>query len=164
MQKIIVKIVEEDLGQVNGEAECFIVGTEVGKEFVKKFVAEASKLDKIVLADGDKATELCQETGLSGVIVDLSKTEDVEKEMKRVREVIGDKFLGVISRSRRHELMLVGENDPDFIALKVWEDGLDKAKELVEWYLEFFLIQLALIPQDGVDVGELPADIVIKST
>ena len=58
--------------------------------------------------------------------------------------------------------MLVSECEPDFVAFKVWRDGIEQTRELLEWYNEFFLIQSAAqIEDDEVNIAKLTADFVI---
>jgi len=50
----------------------------------------------------------------------------------------------------------------DFIIFQAWRDGLEKIRELVQWYYELFLIQSAVFcREEGVDFRSLAADIVI---
>jgi hypothetical protein len=58
--------------------------------------------------------------------------------------------------------MIVSENEPDFVIFKVWHDGQDKTIELAKWYNEFFLLQMAIMPQDDdIAFEEYLADIMI---
>ncbi|MDR1694647.1 MAG: hypothetical protein LBR70_05625 [Lactobacillaceae bacterium] len=163
MQKIIVKIDNENDEWLGKNIDCYIVGSNLSEKFTADFSAKARKLDKIVLADGMDAVKLCKELDLDGVIIDLSSTEKIKQEMDEAKSEIGSgKFLGVITRSRRHEAMIVSENEPDFVIFKVWKDGFDKLQELLDWYLEFFLLQLAIIPQDDdMALDKIDADIII---
>lgn len=166
MQKIILKIDREEFKWLEKDIDCYILSSEFSKKFISEFYEQASKLDKIVLSEGKNAVEICKELNLDGVIADLSSTEEIKSEMLHIKSEIGDnKFLGIITRSRRHEAMIVSENEPDFVIFKVWNEGLEKLEELINWYLEFFLLQLAVIPQDDkVDSQVINADIVILDT
>jgi len=67
-------------------------------------------------------------------------------------------------RRRRHEAMIVSENEPDFVVFRIWSEGAEKTKALADWYAEFFLLQTAVEPMDGsVDFSAWPADMVILS-
>ena len=55
------------------------------------------------------------------------------------------------------------ECEPDFVAFKVWADGFNKSKELLEWYADLFLIQSAVMPMDDCDISAIPADFAIKN-
>lgn len=155
MHKFIVKLseIDPDLLQ-DEEIECFIVPAEqVGNEL---------KSSKIILAQGENAIEVCHQHNLDGVVVDLSKSDKPKVEMKRLRAQLGNKILGVITRNRRHEAMIISEEEPDFVIFRAWKDGLEKTKELVAWYNEFFLIQCAvMIEDDGINEADFEADIII---
>ena len=85
--------------------------------------------------------------------------------MKLLRENLGKgKYIGLITRNRKHESMLVSEVEPDFVVFRVWKDGFDKVKELTDWYQDFFLIQSAAwVMEDGVPVEDLCTDFIIES-
>ena len=84
--------------------------------------------------------------------------------MAALRRQLGRRFLGVICRSRRHEAMIVSENEPDFVVFRIWNEGTEKTKALADWYAEFFLLQTAVEPMDGsVNFSAWPADMVILS-
>lgn len=148
MQKIIVKIDREDISlATNKEIECFIVSSDLTSGFINDFKEKAQHA--IVLIDGENAADLCVKYNLDGIVADLSKSTSIKSDMKSLREKIGNKILGVISRSRRHEAMIVSENEPDFIVFKMWSDGIENIIELLSWYNEFFLLQSAIMPQDN---------------
>ena len=72
-------------------------------------------------------------------------------------------IIGLFSRSRRHEAMLISELEPDFIIFKVWSDGLDKTIELLNWYNDFFIIQsCAWLEDENIDLSLINADFYIK--
>ena len=62
---------------------------------------------------------------------------------------------------RRHEAMLVGECEPDFVVFRAWTDGQEKVRELTTWFDEMFLLQSALLPVEDVDYGTFKTDFVI---
>lgn len=164
MQKFIVKIEEENAELIqDNNLECYILTSTLKPEFIKKFAELAALQDKIVLLEGDLAAPLCKELNLDGVVVDISRSEKISAELTAVRNLIGSKkFMGVISRNRRHEAMLAAESEPDFMAFRVWEDGIENVKELVAWYNELFLIQSAIICVDkNIDFASFASDIVI---
>ena len=90
--------------------------------------------------------------------------EKLKEKMADVRKQLGKrKFVGLFTRNRRHESMIVSEVEPDFIIFKVWKDGFENVQELTDWYNDFFLIQSAAwIMEDGVPVENLRTDFVIK--
>lgn len=166
MQKIILKINSEEFEWLDEKSDCYILNSVLPAKFITDFYQKASALDKIVLVEGENALRICKELNLDGVIIDLSSAEEIKEEMENARKEIGrDKLFGVIARTRRHEAMLVSENEPDFVVFKVWNDGADKIAELIDWYEEFFLLQLAIMPQDEeVVLKEFGADIIILDT
>lgn len=165
MQKIILKIEKEEFEWLDKDVECFILSSALPEKFIDEFHSKAQILDKIVLVEGDNAISVCKKLDLDGVIIDLTSVEKIKEEMDKTREDIGNKFLGVVTRTRRHEAMIVSENEPEFVIFKVWNDGIERLEELVDWYLEFFLLQLAIMPQDEeVDFSKMNADIVILDT
>lgn len=164
MQKIIQKIEKEDLGALdNQDIDCFLLFPNLSDEFITNFVSKAQSLEKIVLLWGNGSVSKCVSLNCDGVIVDLSKSEDVKKDMENIKSELGDKkFLGVIPRARKHEAMIVSEFEPDFVVFKIWNDGIENMKELVAWYSEFFILQSAIILEEDVNVDDFCVDIVIK--
>lgn len=160
MQKIIR--IDEPNEAVLGDlsADCYVLNAELGVVFSEKFIAQAA--DKIVLFYGEKAVEMCQSLGADGVIADLG-AEDLKEKMFQLRKTLGkNKYIGLFTRSRRHESMLVSEVEPDFVVFKIYKDGFAKLKELTDWYQEFFLIQSAAwVMDDGVSIGALNTDFVV---
>lgn len=101
--------------------------------------------------------------GADGVILDLG-VEGLKEKMAAVRKELGKSgVVGLFTRNRRHESMIVSEVEPDFVVFKVWKDGFESVRELTDWYNDFFLIQSAAwIMEDGVPTEELRTDFVIK--
>ena len=167
MPKFILKITEADskkdyINETN--AKCFIYSASLDDEYLRRQIAAASSADKIVLLEGEEAESKVKSLGADGLVTDLSKTSAIKKEMRRIRSELPHCFLGVICRNRRHEAMIVSENEPDFIIFKIWEDGKENTLELTKWYNEFFLLQMAVEPMDKqVDFSAYPADMVILS-
>ena len=79
---------------------------------------------------------------------------DLTKDLKH-------KIIGVITRSRRHEAMLISECEPDFIIFKAFNGGKEKIQELTSWYNEMFLIQSALLPMEELDYTAFKTDFII---
>lgn len=160
MQKII-RIDEPNEAILDDmSAECYVLNSALADDFCKRFIEKAS--DKVVLFYGDMAIDQCKALNADGVIVDFG-AEDLKEKMVALRKTLGrGKYIGLFTRSRRHESMLVSEVEPDFVVFKVYKDGFDKLKELTDWYQEFFLIQsVAWIMEDGVPIDELKTDFVI---
>ena len=141
-------------------AECYVINAGLNADFCKRFIEEAQ--DKVVLFYGDNAVEVCKQFGADGVVIDLG-AEDLKAQMADLRKTLGKgKYIGLITRNRRHESMIVSEVEPDFVVFRVWKDGFDKVKELTDWYQEFFLIQsVAWVMEDDVPIEALNTDFVI---
>ena len=114
---------------------------------------------------GDDAIDICKKYGADGVVLDLG-VEKLKEKMQNVRKQLGKgKFVGLFTRSRRHESMLVSEVEPDFVIFKVFKDGFENIKELTDWYGEFFILQSAgwLMEEiDGNSLKNLKTDFIIK--
>lgn len=160
MQKFIINITDENLSLLDdSNAECFILNSNLSRNFIKQFAQKAKEKDKLVLTEQE---ELCSENNLDGVILDLSKSENIEADYKNLTRNLKNKIIGAICRNRRHEAMLLSECEPDFIIFKAWKDGAEKVIELTQWYNEFFLIQSALLPVDkDIDIANFKTDFVI---
>ncbi len=163
MNKFIVKVNQENFDSLSfPNIECFALDSSLSKSFIKSFKEKAK--DHIVLAYGEEASLLCKELELDGIIADLSKEEKISAKIKEIQKQIGDKILGAVSRSRRHEAMIVSESEPDFVIFKAYKDGAEKVQELTSWYNEFFLIQSAIsLEEDNINFSDFIADIVIIS-
>ena len=166
MQKNIIRIdVVNDKFLIKMEEECYILNTSLDAEYCRKFVEKASVEDRIVLFYGDDAIDICKKYGADGVVLDLG-AEKLKEKMQNVRKQLGKgKFVGLFTRSRRHESMLVSEVEPDFVIFKVFKDGFENIKELTDWYGEFFILQSAgwLMEEiDGNSLKNLKTDFIIK--
>lgn len=163
MQKIIR--VDEEKNEILNDlsADCYVLSDCLEPDFCSKFINMAQAQDKIVLFYGEDAVKVCKKYDADGVIVDLG-ADDLKDKMSALRKELGKgKFIGLFTRNRRHESMLVSEVEPDFIVFKVWKDGFLQVQELVNWYNEFFLIQSAVwVMDEDVDLSSLKADFVIK--
>ena len=116
---------------------CYIISDNLPSSKVQ----EIKGFNKMVLCQGDKALENCQQYNLDGVVKELDVSKPVKAQLKPLREKLKHKTLGVIIPLRRHEAMLVGEVEPEFIVFK--PRGLSDDQEVVSWYNEFFLIPCA---------------------
>lgn len=165
MQNLIINITQENFKPLeNDDFGCFILSQDLSENFKKDFIEKAHKKDKLCLLSGDNAVEEYAKINADGVVFDLSKEEKPQKILKEFQQKNSKALVGAISRNRRHEAMLISECEPDFIIFKVWADGLEKSKELLEWYNEFFLIQSAIMPMDSCEIEGLPADFIIKNS
>ncbi len=150
MPKFIPYLISVDYSLLDGSAaECFLLDSSLPEDFVRSFARRASEQNKLVLAAGEKAADLCRRCNLDGVLLDLSNADNPAREIENFRKSAGkEKILGVISRNRRHEAMIISESEPDFVAFKIWKAGEAGTQELVRWYSELFLIQSAVFVQD----------------
>ena len=166
MQKNITKIDVVDYKIIEKmDDECFILNTCLEDEFCRKFIEKANLEDRIVLFYGEEAIAKNKTFGADGVILDLG-SEHLKEKMQDVRKQLGKgKFVGLFTRSRRHESMLVSEVEPEFVIFKVFKDGLENIKELTDWYNDFFVIQSASWIMEEIDEAEikkLKTDFVIR--
>ncbi len=153
---------EDDLMISSQEIQCYTLNSDIDFNALKEIVSKLIKNEKIVLLHGNNALELCNKLNVDGIITDLTSSKNIKKDIESIRQKIGRMTLGIICRNRRHEAMIVSENEPDFIIFKVWHDGQDKTVELTKWYNEFFLLQMAIMPQeDNVALDSYLADIMI---
>lgn len=164
MQKFIAQIEEEKPEFLENMAEeCYLLNTVLTAAFCRQFVHQAQLKNALVLFYGDDAVETAVRFGADGVMLDLG-ADGLKEKMTAVRKALGKNgVVGLITRNRRHESMVVSEAEPDFVVFKVWNDGFEKVKELTEWYNDFFLIQsAALVMEEGVDAAQLATDFVIR--
>ena len=162
MQKIIyVKELNQKAFPELSE-DCYILNSAIDEGLCQQFIKQASAKDKIVLFCGENAVKVCKNLNADGVVVDLG-VDDLKEKMSALRKELGkNKYVGLFTRNRKHESMLVSETEPDFIVFKVWKDGFDNVKELTDWYQDFFLIQSAAwIMEDGIPIDKLKTDFVI---
>lgn len=95
------------------------------------------------------------------LLLDLNKSEHVACDYLEQTKDLKGKIVGVVTRNRRHEAMLVSECEPGFVIFRAWQDGIEKIKELTSWYNEMFLIQSALLPMEDIDYASFETDFVI---
>jgi len=162
MQNLIIKITQENTNLIqHSEIGCFILPDDCAPSFAKEFIAVAKKNNKLVLVSGEKAVDFYQKYNPDGVILNTVKEEAPQKSIKQLKKIAPHAIIGVITRNRRHEAMLVSECEPDFVIFKFWRDGLEANTELLDWYSEFFLIQCAAQIEEDFDYSALNADFVI---
>lgn len=159
MQKIILKITRENFDFLNDERfECFILAEDLSADFKKEFTVRATQKNKLTL--GISVAD-CLDFNFDGVVLDLSKSEYIARDYQDLTKNLKRKIVGVVTRNRRHEAMLVSECEPDFVIFKAWQDGIEKMRELTSWYNEMFLIQSALLPQEEMDYESFETDFLI---
>lgn len=152
----------DDLMLSNPDIQCYILSSDIEHTSLQKLVHQISNAEKISLLYGEKSVDIAPLLSADGVLIDLSKSENIKKDIKNIRHQLPQGILGTICRNRRHEAMIISENEPDFIVFKIGGDGTDKTLELAKWYNDFFLLQMAVFPQDAeADFTQYPCDIVI---
>ena len=165
MQKFIVRVEsEEKRFSDKMDGECYALNAALDEEYCREFVEKAAAESRIVLFYGEGAVKTAVHLGADGVILDLG-VEGLKEKMAAVRKELGKSgVVGLFTRNRRHESMIVSEAEPDFVVFKVWKDGFESVRELTDWYNDFFLIQSAAwIMEDGVPTEELRTDFVITA-
>ena len=166
MQKFIVKITSEQTTLLSdSQIGCFLLDSQASESFNREFAEQAKLKGKLVLVYGEQAPQICKKLSLDGVVVDLSKNEKPKAEFQYLRNFLGkDSIIGAITRNRRHEAMVISENEPDFVIFQAWQEGIEQVKELVSWYNELFLIQSAVVFRDeNMNYGQFDCDIAILS-
>ena len=162
MQNFIIRITQENTTLIEkADIGCFILPDTLDAAVADEFIFRAHAQNKLVLADGENAVDFYAAHGADGLILDASKYEQPQKQVKEVQKKAPKAILGVISRNRRHEAMLISECEPDFVIFKVWQSGFEANKELLAWYNELFLIQCAAQVEESCDYAALPVDFVI---
>jgi len=164
MQKIIYRIdtVIPDLLEKN-DAECYVLNAGLAESYCRQIITKAMAMDKLILFYGENAVDACLRYGADGVIADLG-AENLKEQMENLRHKLGKgKYIGLFTRNRKHESMLVSEVEPDFVIFKVWKDGFENVKNLTDWYQEFFLIQSAAwLMDDDIEQELLKTDFIIS--
>ena len=140
MPKIILNIQTDEDIITNGEnIACYIVADKLSATKIKEIIATG----KMVLASGEKALDICRQYNLDGIIKQVDITKPLKIQVKPLRETLKHKTLGVIIPARRHEAMLAGETEPDFIAFSSCETKQEA--EIINWYNDLFLIPCAAV-------------------
>ena len=159
MQKFIIHITEQNYELLNRDnLECFVLDSDLPDSFKADFIKKAKQQQKLVLAFDAKTVS---DFNADGIVIDLSKSDNVSADYKNLTQGLKNKFVGAICRNRRHEAMLVGECEPDFVIFRAWVDGQEKVQELTSWFNEMFLLQSALLPVEDVNFADFATDFVI---
>ena len=164
MQKNIIFISQKnDEYLKNLNEDCYVLDATLDEDFCREFMVLAQKKDIVVLFVGERAVECAKKFGADGVVCEASD-KGVKSQVEDLRKILGKKaIVGLVARNRRHEAMVVSEAEPDFVVFKVWSDGIEKTKELLEWYSDFFLIQsVAWVIDEDVEKSTLMADFIMK--
>ena len=145
MPQIILKINSNNDKIIQDEKICcYIADTSLDKSKITEIV----KSGKMVLAQGTNDFDCCQKYNLDGVVTEVDEKKPIKAQIKPLREKLNKKTLGVIIPPRRHEVMLAGEIEPEFMVLKI--DNLTKFESLIDWYNDLFLLPLALEFSDEI--------------
>ncbi|MBE6445002.1 MAG: hypothetical protein E7019_02955 [Alphaproteobacteria bacterium] len=159
MPQIILKINHDtDKIHENNNICCYILESELSDSTINKVIS----IGKPVLFDGKNAINKINVLG-DGIIINIDSRKPLKAQVRPIREKIGTKkIIGTVIDPSRHEAMLASETEPEFVAFRVSEHNFDKAKELIEWYNELFLIQCAVQPETFFSgLKELDVDFLI---
>lgn len=158
MPQIILFIeTSEDKIAVSDNIACYIAADTLPKTKIENL--QATK--KMVLCQGENAPDICSRYNLDGVVKEIDVKKPLKVQIKALREALKKKTLGVIIPARRHEAMLAGEVEPDFIAFYSAEHGHDA--EILTWYNELFLIPAAWIAKNKDDVMPDADFVIVKA-
>lgn len=151
MPKIIL-LIENDDDKLRPAANivCYMVADTLSAAKIN----DVRQTGGMVLAFGGKALEICRRYDLDGIVAEPDTSKPLKKQLKPLREALNKKTLGVIIPARRHEAMLAGEIEPEFIAFRA--EGSPHDKDIVSWYNDLFLIPSAWIVPDGGAPDDIP--------
>lgn len=140
MPKIILQIKkQEDKIVKNDEICCYCLSSDLPKAKFDEAIASG----KMVLVEGGSALEKCKECNLDGVVKEIDVSKPLKAQVKSLREALKKKALGIIIPARRHEAMLAGEIEPEFIAF--YSNDKNKDDDIISWYNDLFLIPVAWV-------------------
>ena len=150
MPQIILAINNPDDEVVNSnDISCYLISDNLSEQQIKK----ALSFGKMVLVKGENAIDVCNKYNLNGVVKKVDTSKPIKIQLKYLREKLRKKTLGVIIPARRHEAMLAGEVEPEFIAF--YSDNQLKDKDIISWYNDLFLIPSAWIVDDNLEKANL---------
>ena len=150
MPQIILAINNPDDEVVNSnDISCYLISDNLSEQQIKK----ALSFGKMVLVKGENAIDVCNKYNLNGVVKKVDTSKPIKIQLKYLREKLRKKTLGVIIPARRHEAMLAGEVEPEFIAF--YSDNQLKDKDVISWYNDLFLIPSAWIVDDNLEKANL---------
>ncbi len=146
MPQIILNITSDsDKIYNSSDIACYIIADSLSSTKIK----EAVSTNKMVLVAGEDSLQVCKQYGLDGIIKILDEKKPVKTQLKPLREALKNKTLGVVTPVRRHEAMLVGEVEPDFIVFE--KEVSVRNPDVIGWYNDLFLIPLVLSGCDKED-------------
>ena len=133
----------------------YLIDASLGENFIKNFTNDG----KMVLLCGKDAASTCKELNVDGIVSELDINLPIKAQVTMIREIIGgQKVFGAIIPARKHEAMLVSETDPDFVCFKFTGEINPRANDIIQWYNDLFLIQLA------IDMTEVKHDLCGEDT
>ncbi len=144
MPKFIINInMPDDQIIADEQVVCHVLSTSLALPILEDFVMQIRQTQSLILLRGEKALELCQRYKCDGVVIDINNDLPYKKQILSLREKLGNKkIIGAVIPLLRHAAMIVGEAEPEFIVFNIDSaDEFEKAKALIEWYNELFLIQ-----------------------
>ncbi len=143
----------------DGNICCYLLSENLPDGYVQSFSAEG----RLVLLGGKNAAERCRSLNVDGVVADISSDYPIKAQVSKISEKLGKgKVLGTVVCARRHEAMLVSETEPQFVAFRFAPEEKEKARELIAWYNDLFLIQSAVDLRDGLqNLNGVDTDFVI---
>lgn len=157
MPQIILFVENSDDKIIRSDAvSCYIAADTLPKEKIAELIGTG----KMVLCRGDNALDICRSNNLDGMVKEIDVKKPVKVQLKPLREALKKKTLGVIIPARRHEAMLAGEVEPDFIAF--YSNNKEHDAELLTWYNDLFLMPSAWVAKDKSDMNA-DVDFVIVS-
>lgn len=160
MPEIILKINHaEDKIYQSDNICCYIADANLPQSVVDNII----KTGKMFLLFGAKNAEQVKSMQAAGAVVSLDSSQPIKKQLRPLRENLGaKKVLGAIIEPSRHEAMLASEVEPEFVAFRITAQNQDKARDIIAWYNDLFLIQSAADFSGGVlDISDLDVDFVI---
>lgn len=145
MQSFIIKLENQNEDLINDDNICcYLIDSSYKREKINGLAERIHAGDRLLLVGGKDADDICREYGLDGVVVEVSEDLPHKKQLLELRGKIGNgRFVGVICPLQRHAAMIISETEPDFVAFRI--NNLERAREIISWYNELFLIQSAVI-------------------
>lgn len=162
MPKFIIEIASKGDELIkNPNIACYLLDSAIEKTSLQQMASKLRETGCPLLIRGGRATELCCELGLDGVLIEVNNDAPYKKQVAAVREKIGARrILGVVCPLSRHAMMIVSEAEPEFMAFHLTDSP--QGRELVSWYNELFLIQSAVFAEeDSALLSALDPDFVI---
>lgn len=140
MPKIILFVTDNTDKVFDNENICCYM---VADDLLPSKIKEIIDTKKMVLSIGKSAFDVCKQYNLDGVVKEIDVNKPIKIQLKSLRENLKGKTLGVIIPARRHEAMLAGEIEPEFIAF--YSNNKETDQQIIDWYNELFLMPAAWV-------------------